>query len=43
MILDAVYEQEFVDGSYGFRPGRSAHRVFSASLKKMAAPPRLPG
>jgi retron-type reverse transcriptase len=25
MVLEAVYEPEFVGGSYGFRPGRSAH------------------
>lgn len=25
MVLEAVYEQDFYDGSYGFRPGRSAH------------------
>ncbi len=25
MVLEAVYEQEFLDSSYGFRPGRSAH------------------
>ena len=25
MVLEAVYEQDFVDCSYGFRPGRSAH------------------
>jgi group II intron reverse transcriptase/maturase len=25
MVLGAVYEQEFLDCSYGFRPGRSAH------------------
>jgi len=24
-VLEAVYEQDFVDCSYGFRPGRSAH------------------
>lgn len=24
-ILEAVYEQDFLDGSYGFRPGRGAH------------------
>jgi group II intron reverse transcriptase/maturase len=24
-VLEAVYEQDFVDGSYGFRPGRNAH------------------
>jgi RNA-directed DNA polymerase len=27
MILEAVYEQEFYDFSYGFRPGRSAHQA----------------
>lgn len=25
MLLEPVYEQDFYDGSYGFRPGRSAH------------------
>jgi RNA-directed DNA polymerase len=27
MVLECVYEQDFVDGSYGFRPGRSAHQA----------------
>jgi len=27
MVLEAVYEQEFLDCSYGFRPGRSAHQA----------------
>jgi len=27
IVLEAVYEQEFLDGSYGFRPGRSAHQA----------------
>ncbi|TXL73964.1 group II intron reverse transcriptase/maturase [Vineibacter terrae] len=27
MVLEAVYEQDFVDCSYGFRPGRSAHQA----------------
>lgn len=27
MILEAVYEQDFSDCSYGFRPGRSAHHA----------------
>jgi group II intron reverse transcriptase/maturase len=27
MLLGAVYEQDFLDCSYGFRPGRSAHDV----------------
>ncbi|HEY2586793.1 MAG TPA: reverse transcriptase domain-containing protein [Tepidisphaeraceae bacterium] len=24
-LLEPIYEQDFVDGSYGFRPGRGAH------------------
>ena len=27
MVLEAVYEQDFLDCSYGFRPGRSAHKL----------------
>jgi group II intron reverse transcriptase/maturase len=27
MILEAIYEQDFKDCSYGFRPGRSAHQA----------------
>jgi group II intron reverse transcriptase/maturase len=27
MVLEAVYEQDFLPCSYGFRPGRSAHRA----------------
>jgi len=27
MLLEAVYEQDFLDCSYGFRPGRSAHQA----------------
>lgn len=30
MLLEAVYEQEFHDFSYGFRPGRSAHDACEA-------------
>jgi RNA-directed DNA polymerase len=30
MILEAVYEQDFLDCSYGFRPGRSAHDALAA-------------
>ena len=30
MVLEAVYEQEFHDFSYGFRPGRSAHQACEA-------------
>lgn len=27
MVLEAIYEQDFMDCSYGFRPGRSAHQA----------------
>lgn len=27
MLLEAVYEQDFLESSYGFRPGRSAHQA----------------
>jgi len=27
MMLEVIYEQEFLDCSYGFRPGRSAHQA----------------
>jgi RNA-directed DNA polymerase len=30
MVLEAVYEEDFVDGSYGFRPKRSAHDALEA-------------
>ena len=30
MVLEAVYEQEFLPCSYGFRPGRSAHQALDA-------------
>ncbi len=30
MVLEAVYEREFLDCSYGFRPGRSAHQALDA-------------
>lgn len=29
MLLEAVYEQDFLDCSYGFRPGRSAHQALT--------------
>jgi RNA-directed DNA polymerase len=35
MVLEAVYEQEFHDCSYGFRPGRSAHQALEAFWKQM--------
>jgi RNA-directed DNA polymerase len=30
MVLEPIYEQDFLDCSYGFRPGRSAHRALDA-------------
>jgi RNA-directed DNA polymerase len=33
MVLETVYEQEFLDCSYGFRPGRSAHQALEAIQK----------
>jgi RNA-directed DNA polymerase len=33
MVLEAVYEQDFFDCSYGFRPGRSAHQALETLWK----------
>jgi group II intron reverse transcriptase/maturase len=33
MVLEAVYEQDFKDCSYGFRPGRSAHQALEVLWK----------
>jgi group II intron reverse transcriptase/maturase len=33
MVLEAVYEEDFLDCSYGFRPGRSAHDAL-ATLRR---------
>ena len=30
IVLEAIYEQDFQDCSYGFRPGRSAHQMLEA-------------
>jgi RNA-directed DNA polymerase len=30
MALEPIYEQDFLDCSYGFRPGRSAHQALAA-------------
>jgi group II intron reverse transcriptase/maturase len=35
MALEPVYEQDFLDCSYGFRPGRSAHQALDAIWKGM--------
>jgi len=37
MVLEAVYEQEFRDCSYGFRPGRGAHDALQALWEQTMA------
>ena len=34
MLLEPVYEQDFMDGSYGFRPKRSAHGALESLWKQ---------
>src|ERR1041384_4462245 len=36
MLLEPIYEQEFADGSYGFRPGRNAHQALQAVRRAIA-------
>jgi len=35
MVLEPVYEQDFMDCSYGFRPGRGAHQALEALWKEL--------
>ena len=37
MVLEAVYEQDFLDCSYGFRPGRSAHQALEVLWQGLMA------
>ena len=37
MVLEAIYEQDFKDCSYGFRPGRSAHQALESLWKQTMA------
>jgi group II intron reverse transcriptase/maturase len=37
MVLEAIYEQDFLDCSYGFRPGRSAHQALDALWRNTMA------
>ena len=37
MVLESVYEQDFLDCSYGFRPGRSAHQALDAPWQGLRA------
>jgi group II intron reverse transcriptase/maturase len=36
-VLEAIYEQDFLDCSYGFRPGRSAHDAVRALTRAVDA------
>jgi len=35
MLLEPIYEQDFYDGSYGFRPGRGAHQALEQLRNQM--------
>jgi len=35
MLLEPIYEQDFVPGSYGFRPGRGAHQALERLWQEM--------
>jgi RNA-directed DNA polymerase len=35
MVLESVYEQDFLDCSYGFRPGRGAHQALEALWREL--------
>jgi group II intron reverse transcriptase/maturase len=35
MVLEAVYEQDFLDCSYGFRPKRSAHKALDTLWRQL--------
>src|SRR3974390_2985669 len=37
MVLEPLYEQDFLDCSYGFRPGRSAHQALDAVWQQTMA------
>ncbi len=35
MVLEPIYEQDFMDCSYGFRPGRGAHQALEALWREL--------
>ena len=37
MVLESIYEQDFMDCSYGFRPGRSAHQALESFREQQIA------
>ncbi len=40
MLLEPIYEQQFLDCSYGFRPGRSAHQALDHLWRQTMSLPR---
>jgi retron-type reverse transcriptase len=38
-VLEAVYEQDFIDDSYGFRPNRSCHKALRALSETVESKP----
>jgi len=34
-ILEAIYEQDFIEDSYGYRPGKNAHQAIQAIKKEL--------
>jgi RNA-directed DNA polymerase len=42
MVLEAVYEQDFMPSSYGFRPGRSAHQALDSLWRGLMRIPPVP-
>lgn len=41
LILEPIFEADFEDCSYGFRPGRSAHQALNTIYYSSASPPRI--
>lgn len=37
MLLEPIYERDFLDCSYGFRPGRSAHQALESFRDQLMA------
>jgi group II intron reverse transcriptase/maturase len=37
MVLEAIYEADFIEGSYGFRPRRSPHQALDAIWREVMA------
>ncbi len=37
MVLEPIYEHDFLDSSYGFRPGRSAHQALDSLWRQTMA------